>query len=175
MVGMAVCRVAVRLPGSRARTASTSSSVAYRAMVVVGPKFSSSSRSHGPGWAREVLRGLLLAWGHEHQVDDAAVVVSELVTNAVQHAGERGQLRLVLGVTGEVLRLEFVHANFGVRLFADPERLTATWRYLVVLITAVAEAEPGGAGHLVADHHERLLRWLQQAVAGVMVISSPGV
>lgn len=61
--------------------------------------------------AREVLRGLLLAWGHDRHTDDAAIVVSELVTNAVQHAGERGQLRLVLGVTGEVLRLELADGS----------------------------------------------------------------
>jgi anti-sigma regulatory factor (Ser/Thr protein kinase) len=63
------------------------------------------------GAAREVLRGLLLAWGREHQIDDAAVVVSELVTNAVQHAGERGLLRLELRVTDEVLRLELADGS----------------------------------------------------------------
>jgi anti-sigma regulatory factor (Ser/Thr protein kinase) len=63
------------------------------------------------GTAREVLRGLLLAWGHEHQMDDAAVVVSELVTNAVQHADEQGQLRLELQGTGEVLRLELADGS----------------------------------------------------------------
>jgi anti-sigma regulatory factor (Ser/Thr protein kinase) len=63
------------------------------------------------GAAREVLRGLLVAWGHEHQIDDAAVVVSELVTNAVQHAAEQGQLRLELQVTGEVLRLELADGS----------------------------------------------------------------
>ncbi len=63
------------------------------------------------GAAREVLRGLLLAWGHDRQADDAAVVVSELVTNAVQHAGERGQLRLALRVTDGVLRLELADGS----------------------------------------------------------------
>lgn len=90
--------------------------------------------------AREVLRGLLLAWGHDRQADDAAVVVSELVTNAVQHAGEHGQLQLALRVTGDVLRLELadgssqrpvtrevVDSDEGGRGMRIVDELTARW------------------------------------------------
>lgn len=50
-----------------------------------------------PRVARRLVADLLLAWGQPHLdglVDDATVVVSELVTNAVLHAGEEGRMRL---------------------------------------------------------------------------------
>ncbi|WP_322755362.1 ATP-binding protein [Frankia sp. Cas3] len=68
--------------------------------------------AQAPAAAREVLRGLLIAWGREQQADDAAVVVvSELVTNAVQHAGEQGQLHLSLAAREGVLRLELADGS----------------------------------------------------------------
>jgi hypothetical protein len=45
-----------------------------------------------PAQARELVRDLCLAWGLSGLVDDARLVVSELVTNALLHA--RGVLRL---------------------------------------------------------------------------------
>jgi anti-sigma regulatory factor (Ser/Thr protein kinase) len=50
-----------------------------------------------PRVARRLLADLLLAWSQPHLdglADDATVVVSELVTNAVLHAGGDGALRL---------------------------------------------------------------------------------
>jgi DNA-binding response OmpR family regulator len=40
-----------------------------------------------PAEARRVVRDVLLHWGYRDLLDDAALVVSELVTNAVRHAG----------------------------------------------------------------------------------------
>ena len=40
-----------------------------------------------PSQARAVVRELLDQWGYRDLVDDAALVVSELVANAVEHAG----------------------------------------------------------------------------------------
>jgi len=40
-----------------------------------------------PAEARGIVRDLLLHWGYRDLLDDAALVVSELVTNAVRHAG----------------------------------------------------------------------------------------
>jgi DNA-binding response OmpR family regulator len=40
-----------------------------------------------PSEARRVVRDVLLHWGYGDLLDDAALVVSELVTNAVRHAG----------------------------------------------------------------------------------------
>ena len=43
---------------------------------------------HAPGRARRLVVAVLLQWGHESPlVDNAALVVSELATNAVLHAG----------------------------------------------------------------------------------------
>ncbi|MEV7230162.1 ATP-binding protein [Polymorphospora sp. NPDC051019] len=56
-----------------------------------------------PGRARELVDGACRSWGLEHVVDDAKLIVSELVSNAVEHAGtdidvtvrcHRGLLRL---------------------------------------------------------------------------------
>lgn len=84
--------------------------------------------------------------------DDAAVVVvSELVTNAVQHAGERGQLRLELRVTGAVLRLELADGS-SVRPMAreivdSDER--GRGMHIVDVLTARWGVETHGAGKRV--------------------------
>ncbi|HEV7861721.1 MAG TPA: MEDS domain-containing protein, partial [Acidimicrobiia bacterium] len=42
---------------------------------------------HGPADARRFVTHTLVSWGHTDLVDDAAVVTTELATNAVLHAG----------------------------------------------------------------------------------------
>src|SRR4051794_9311211 len=54
--------------------------------------------------ARRLTREKLLEWGAGDLVDSAALIVSELVTNAVVHAGT--PVRLVLRLQGHELRLE---------------------------------------------------------------------
>jgi anti-sigma regulatory factor (Ser/Thr protein kinase) len=49
-----------------------------------------------PGLARAFLRRTLAGWGAQHFVDDALLVVDELVANAVLHAGTKIELRLAL-------------------------------------------------------------------------------
>jgi anti-sigma regulatory factor (Ser/Thr protein kinase) len=44
--------------------------------------------------ARRVLQQVLSSWGRAQLLEDAGIVASELVTNAVQHAANGGQLRL---------------------------------------------------------------------------------
>ena len=57
-----------------------------------------------PGEARAVVRGLLEQWGYRDLVDDAVLVVSELVANAVEHAEPTS---VVVANRGEgVLRIE---------------------------------------------------------------------
>lgn len=46
--------------------------------------------------ARRVVSSLLVAWGYADQVELAELVVSELVSNAVRHAGDAGDLELEL-------------------------------------------------------------------------------
>ena len=44
--------------------------------------------------ARRLLQHVLNSWGRAQLLEDAGIVASELVTNAVQHAANGGQLRL---------------------------------------------------------------------------------
>ncbi|CAL9422590.1 hypothetical protein SUDANB121_01899 [Nocardiopsis dassonvillei] len=44
-------------------------------------------RAHSVSAAREISEALLREWGMDHLSPDVAVVVSELVTNAVRHGG----------------------------------------------------------------------------------------
>ena len=57
-----------------------------------------------PGLAREVVRETLTRWGLTHLIDDAELAVSELVTNAVQHALPPVVLRLTQGA--DVVRVD---------------------------------------------------------------------
>lgn len=50
----------------------------------------------GPAIARRQVRTTLENWGlDEHTIEHAALLVSELVTNAVEHGRHRGRLRMV--------------------------------------------------------------------------------
>jgi serine phosphatase RsbU (regulator of sigma subunit)/anti-sigma regulatory factor (Ser/Thr protein kinase) len=59
------------------------SSVASQAAASYGPT------SESVPAARRLVRDALASWGAQHVVDDAVLVVSELVTNAIVHAGTR--------------------------------------------------------------------------------------
>jgi anti-sigma regulatory factor (Ser/Thr protein kinase) len=57
--------------------------------------------------ARRFVRHALRRWDAENAVDDALVVVSELVTNAIAHTHSGCELRLArVGGAGGVLRVE---------------------------------------------------------------------
>lgn len=89
--------------------------------------------------AREFTRRTLTRWRYRGSCDEAVLVVSELVTNAVLHAGGGAVLRL-LG-TGSWLRVEVTDGSpvppakresgsdggWGLKLV---ERLTTTWGVL---------------------------------------------
>ena len=51
---------------------------------------------YGPAAARRFVAALLPTWGLGHLADDAQLVVSELFTNAFQHASESHSLNLEL-------------------------------------------------------------------------------
>ena len=60
-----------------------------------------------PGLARQATREVLTAWQVGHLEETAVLFVSELVTNAVRHAGTAGsKLVLRLGAAGTSLRIE---------------------------------------------------------------------
>jgi anti-sigma regulatory factor (Ser/Thr protein kinase) len=58
-----------------------------------------------PAAARRLVSTLLVAWGYADQVELAELVVSELVSNAVRHAGDCGDLEIELSGDLDVIRL----------------------------------------------------------------------
>ena len=55
--------------------------------------------------ARHVTLDLLRAWDSPHDVDDAALLVSELVSNVVDHVQGEAVLTLELALAGDWLRI----------------------------------------------------------------------
>jgi len=67
---------------------------------------------HASREARNTARVVLQDWDVPSPlVDDALLVISELVTNAVRHAGTAGTLELELGQTGECLRVSLADGS----------------------------------------------------------------
>ncbi|MFJ3793043.1 SpoIIE family protein phosphatase [Kitasatospora sp. NPDC090091] len=87
------------------------------------------------GAARAFVRDALLGWGLPEVVDDAVVLVSELVTNAVVHAGTAAEVCCLR--EAETVRIEVTdhHPERGLPAFADVP-VTASDRY----------ADPDGEG-----------------------------
>ncbi|MEV0532117.1 SpoIIE family protein phosphatase [Kitasatospora sp. NPDC050463] len=85
--------------------------------------------------ARSFVRDALLGWGLPEIVDDAVVLVSELVTNAVVHAGTAAEVCCLR--EEETVRIEVTdhHPERGLPAFADVP-VTASDRY----------ADPDGEG-----------------------------
>ncbi len=55
--------------------------------------------------ARHVTQDLLRSWGSPHDLDDAALLVSELVSNVVDHVQGEAVLTLELALGGDWLRI----------------------------------------------------------------------
>lgn len=83
--------------------------------------------------ARRFVRETLAQWGAEDLGDDAALVASELVTNAVVHAGTTVRVGLDLGLHELRLEVEDLHPRRPLPLGAD-----------------VASEDEGGRGLLIA-------------------------
>ncbi len=58
-----------------------------------------------PRAARQVVASLLPAWGHHCLVDDAVLLVSELVTNALSHARGQESYELELTARADAVRI----------------------------------------------------------------------
>lgn len=110
-----------------------------------------------PRVGREVVSSLLTGWGHGVLVDDAALVVSELVTNAVQHAPGF-----------ETYELELIGRADGVRIsLADGSSIRP-------IVGELAHEKPRGRGmQIVAtlaqgwgaeDHHGGKRVWVELAL-----------
>ncbi len=108
-----------------------------------------------PGRARRLLGGLLeRVPGGEPYVDTGRLLISELVTNAVEHAPVPGRLLMVrVCLRGGVLRIE-VHDPSGVRPLprtAGPDAESGRGLLLVRSLAAGWGCCPraGGAGKIV--------------------------
>jgi anti-sigma regulatory factor (Ser/Thr protein kinase) len=55
--------------------------------------------------ARHLAVDVLRSWGSPHDLDDAALLVSELVSNVVDHAHSEAALTLELTLAGDWLRI----------------------------------------------------------------------
>jgi anti-sigma regulatory factor (Ser/Thr protein kinase) len=55
--------------------------------AAIGARFPASLAS--PRRARQAVRQILAAWGLDHLADDAGLLASELIANAVEHGGGR--------------------------------------------------------------------------------------
>jgi anti-sigma regulatory factor (Ser/Thr protein kinase) len=84
-----------------------------------------------PRDAREDTRKTLCLWGLEDQVDDAQVIVSELVTNAIRHGA--GPVETRISCEGVYLHMEVHDDGPGrpVRRHATVEDVS--WRGLTVI------------------------------------------
>lgn len=77
----------------------------YRAKVELPPTM------QAPATARGVVGALLRGWGLLDLSEDARIVVSELVTNAVKHVGGEASFELELVLHGDALRLSLADGS----------------------------------------------------------------
>ena len=61
--------------------------------------------------ARRVLLELLQAWGAPHDAEDAALLLTELVTNVIDHVGGANALTVELTFSGAWLRIAVVDGS----------------------------------------------------------------
>ena len=96
--------------------------------------------------ARRLVKATLKAWGYESLVDDAVLVVSELVTNTVLHAGT--DTELVVRRLDDGIRIEVADTDDTLPLAKDygPDAATGRGLSLVALIAADwgVDVRPGG-------------------------------
>jgi CheY-like chemotaxis protein/anti-sigma regulatory factor (Ser/Thr protein kinase) len=99
------------------------------------------------GGARDFVRSVLERWGTVGIVDDAALVVTELVANAIVHARTECEIRLSMGPNS--LRIEVVDFGAGT---PDPMLPSVTRNHgrglhLIDALTAAWGVEPLEAGN----------------------------
>jgi serine/threonine-protein kinase RsbW len=88
--------------------------------------------------ARHATQDTLASWGLDHLEETAALLVSELVSNAVRHARTGPVLKLGLAACGTYLRMEVVDANPDPPLPRTPAVLDESG-FGFVLIEALAD------------------------------------
>jgi anti-sigma regulatory factor (Ser/Thr protein kinase) len=92
-----------------------------------------------PGLARQAARDALAAWRLEELTETAVLLVSELVTNAIQHASTDGSVIVLrLETTGDWLRIEVHDADPGEPAPRLPTGLAESG-FGLVLVEAMAD------------------------------------
>src|SRR3712207_6322089 len=97
--------------------------------------------------ARHLTVNLLRSWGSSHDLDDVALLVSELVANVVDHAHTEPALTLELALAGDWLRIGVVD-GCGVRPVVRALSLDRPRGRGLSLVQAMADRWG------VEDHHE---------------------
>jgi hypothetical protein len=98
----------------------------------------------GPWWARRFVAEVLTDWGRTDVLDDCLLVVSELASNAVRHAGS--DFTVSLGRAGEVVTVVVGDSCAAPPAPRQPDDMSSTGRGLH-LVGAVA----GEWGYLPAE------------------------
>jgi anti-sigma regulatory factor (Ser/Thr protein kinase) len=86
--------------------------------------------------ARRVVAQLLTAWAAEAYTDDAALLVSELVTNVVRHVVGEAAMTVEVHLTQSALKVAVVDASTAP---ADARNPTAQGGHGLWLVEAVAD------------------------------------
>ena len=96
--------------------------------------------------ARGFTRGVLSEWDAHEVVDDALLVVSEMVTNAVTHAASECELRVSMSPT--IVRIEVLDAGAGTPepVPASATRGNGRGLHLIDALTAAWGVEPQADG-----------------------------
>ena len=110
------------------------------------------STSAAPARARGALDGIASRLAPE-RLRDVRLLVSELVTNAVRHAGGEA-VRLVVAVTGGVLRVEVHDPGHGFELSAAPTDPLRASGWGLVLVEELAD-------RWGVDHAPRTRVWFE--------------
>ncbi len=109
--------------------------------------------------ARHLTLDLLRAWGSPHALADAALLVSELVSNVVDHVQGEAALTLELALAGEWLRISVVDGSSIRPVVRELQQDRPRGRGLQ-LIEAIADR--WGA----EDHHGGKRIWFELAAPG---------
>ena len=107
--------------------------------------------------ARHVTLDLLRAWGSGHDLDDAALLVSELVANVVDHVQGEAVLTLELALAEDWLRISVADGSSIRPVVRELEEDRPRGRGLQ-LVAAIADR--WGA----EDHHGGKRIWFELAV-----------
>lgn len=94
------------------------------------------SSPDAPRMAREFVAAVCQEWHLDHLSEDAGLVVTELVSNAVRHAG--GDMRLSVAIGVRFLHVAVRDGDRGVPRLAPPDPCAGTGGRGLVLVDAVS-------------------------------------